>query len=396
MAALDPHTLLSQYGHTAWRAQDGFPSQAESITQTTDGYIWIVAVDRLYRFDGVKFRPWTPPNNQSLRSTVVNCVFGARDGSLWIGTAEGLARWKDGRLTNYTTSLNSPGIFAILEDHAGRIWVTRYAVNNGMGSLCWVKDSSLNCYGQKDGNPADYAMELIEDSTGDLWFTGRTLWRWHQGSITTYSNKPHSPTGNVIYVAAAPSGEIWVSLDGTGPKSGVQHFSDGKWTSYVVPGFDGRTFQNASLFFDNRQTLWIGTETHGLYRIQDGVANPYGKEDGLSSNTINTLYEDREGNVWVGTDNGTDLFRDNAVIDFSAIQGLTGSKVSAVLTVNGNTVWVGSGGGLNVIQTKPSPSIRRQAVPGHGVNGMFVDSRGQVWLGVDHRAFAYKMGSMLK
>jgi hypothetical protein len=42
--ALDPHTLISQYGHTAWRAQDGVIGDAGSITQTTDGYIWMWAL----------------------------------------------------------------------------------------------------------------------------------------------------------------------------------------------------------------------------------------------------------------------------------------------------------------------------------------------------------------
>jgi ligand-binding sensor domain-containing protein len=39
--AVDPHTLISQYGHTAWRIQDGFLSNPGAIAQTTDGYIWI-------------------------------------------------------------------------------------------------------------------------------------------------------------------------------------------------------------------------------------------------------------------------------------------------------------------------------------------------------------------
>jgi ligand-binding sensor domain-containing protein len=83
MAALDPHTRISQYGHTAWRAQDGFVSNPNAITQTTDGYIWIATNDGLFRFDGVKFRRRTPPNDQSLPGGgTFNCVLGARDGSL--------------------------------------------------------------------------------------------------------------------------------------------------------------------------------------------------------------------------------------------------------------------------------------------------------------------------
>jgi len=104
LAALNPHSLASQYGDTAWRIQDGFISQVSSITQTADGYIWIATGSGLFRFDGVKFSLWTPPNNQSLPSIVLNYLLGARGGSLWIGTAAGLSRLKAGRLTNYTTT----------------------------------------------------------------------------------------------------------------------------------------------------------------------------------------------------------------------------------------------------------------------------------------------------
>src|ERR1700721_3624110 len=64
--AVDPHTLISQYGHTAWRIQDGAVSSPGAITQTTDGYIWMGMASGLMRLDGVKFTPWVGPNGQSL------------------------------------------------------------------------------------------------------------------------------------------------------------------------------------------------------------------------------------------------------------------------------------------------------------------------------------------
>lgn len=393
MAALDPHTLISQYGHTAWRGQDGFINKATSITQTTDGYIWIVASESLFRFDGVKFVQWTPPKNQSLPDGVVMCVLGARDGSLWIGTTNGLAHWKNGRLTNYTTTAKSPGIYTILEDHAGKIWVTRYRVNDGMGPLCWAEDSALQCYGEKEGNPARYGIGITEDSTGDLWFTGAKLYRRHQGSFVTYFNEQanNNMTGDgVATVMAAPSGEIWAGLDGTGPKAGVQHFSGGKWASYMVPGFDGRAFREPVFFVDKKQTLWIGTNLDGLYHVHDGVADHYGSAEGLSGNHVEAFYEDREGNLWVGTDGGVDLFRDKAVIDFSTAQGLAGAGINSVVTVNGDAVWVADQEGLSVIQAAPVLSIRRQKLPGSRARAMFADSKGQIWLGVDNKVFAYK------
>jgi signal transduction histidine kinase/ligand-binding sensor domain-containing protein len=398
MVALDPHTLISQFGHTAWRAQEGFPGQASAITQTSDGYIWIVAEHSLFRFDGVRFLPWTPPNNQSLPNNGVTAVLGAGDGSLWIGTAGGLAHWKEGRLTNYTTTPTGAGISSILEDHTGKIWVTRYRVNDGMGPLCWVKGSALECYGEKEGNPALFGLGITEDSTGDIWFTSTILYRRHQGSFAPYFGEhvKNATAGEVMSVLAAPSGEIWATLDGTGPKAGVQHFSDGKWESYIVPGFDGRNFKSDGLFVDRKQTVWIGTRSNGLYHIHDGVADHYGSADGLSGDNVSSLYEDAEGNLWVGTESGIDLFRDTAVIDFAKAQGLLGGQVHAILTVNGGDVWVANEQGVSVIQATPFSPILHQMLAGHNVESMFVDSKGQVWLGVDHRVVAYKNGQYVE
>src|SRR5262245_18859043 len=64
--ALDPHRHITQFGHSAWRAQDGFVNRSLVVTQTADGYIWIATGDGLVRFDGVKLSPWSPPPGESL------------------------------------------------------------------------------------------------------------------------------------------------------------------------------------------------------------------------------------------------------------------------------------------------------------------------------------------
>ena len=67
--ALDPTRRISQYGHTAWRIQDGFlGASPNAIAQTADGYLWIGTEAGLVRFDGVRFVPWTPPSGQALPS----------------------------------------------------------------------------------------------------------------------------------------------------------------------------------------------------------------------------------------------------------------------------------------------------------------------------------------
>src|SRR6266852_390599 len=77
--AVDPSRRISQYAHTAWRIQDGvFSGAANTITQTTDGYLWIGTEAGLVRFDGVRFVPWIPPYGKRLPSSNVTSLMGAR------------------------------------------------------------------------------------------------------------------------------------------------------------------------------------------------------------------------------------------------------------------------------------------------------------------------------
>src|SRR5262249_22285116 len=108
--AVDPNRRISQYGHTAWRIQDGTVPRSSTITQTKDGYIWMGTSDGLMRFDGVKFVKWHSAKNQKLPSRLFTALLGASDGSLWIGTSRGLSRLKDGELRNYSDAADSSGI----------------------------------------------------------------------------------------------------------------------------------------------------------------------------------------------------------------------------------------------------------------------------------------------
>jgi hypothetical protein len=82
---LDPNRRLSQYGHNAWRIQDGFlpgPPEQFGLAQTGDGYLWIAMRAGLFRFDGVRFTRWRSPDGKQDR---VYAPLGTSDGSLWVG-----------------------------------------------------------------------------------------------------------------------------------------------------------------------------------------------------------------------------------------------------------------------------------------------------------------------
>ena len=394
--ALDPDRRISQYGHTVWRIQDGAISPPTSIAQTTDGFMWITTAQGLMRFDGVRFIPWQPPQGQNLPGTHFSAVFGSRDGGLWIGTTRGLARWKDGQLRTYTDLEHPAGIFEIMEDDSGTIWATRYGQNAREAPLCSISEETLRCFGKKDGIPVGYGLGLTHDSEGNIWFGSKVLVRWRPGTpATTYFGEiaELAKSDGVVDVALGPSGTAWASLDGTGPQLGIRHYSGGKWTSYAVPGFDRAKVRPGLLLVDRRGSLWVGTKNDGVYRICGGVANHYGVSDGLSGNDVGSTFEDREGNIWVLTDGGLDMFRDTALISYTTRQGVSDSEFHSVMALRNGAVLIGTSGALNILRKQDGKTaIFDLKVSGQGLGPMLEDHSGMVWLGVDLALMRFQNG----
>jgi PAS domain S-box-containing protein len=392
--ALDPSRRISQYQHTAWRSQDGFVTVAQ-MTQTTDGYLWLTTPDGLFRFDGVQLVPFAP-KGLNIPTRRFTSLLGSRDGSLWIATSSGLSRLKDGKLLEYSDSGKRISYGVILEDSAGTIWVTRYHLPSGEGPLCRVEGDKLHCFGEADGVPRiQYALGLTEDKVGNLWFGGPVLSQWRPGSAgTTYMNYLETLENHgegVIDVAATPDGTIWATVDGLGPRMGVRCFSGGKWAPYIVHGFDGTKIRSHALFVDKDNSLWVGTEDDGVYRLHDGIADHYGTADGLSGDSVGLFYEDHEGDLWVMTDGGIDKFHDTPVVTYSAHVGLTASEVSSVLALHDGAVWVGNEGGADII-ARDKFSHLSSLTHFQDVKSLFQDDSGAVWLGTTGGLVRYEAG----
>jgi ligand-binding sensor domain-containing protein len=392
--ALDPHRMISQYAHTVWRVQDGFPNSPQVIAQTSDGYIWIAAGGGLHRFDGLTMIPLASQKSFPTDEGI-NWLLGSRDGSLWMATYRTLNRLKDGEA--FTFPLGKGNVPSIAEDSAGTIWVTRNHLDPNEGPLCRIVGNDLTCYDndRSEGNPAKSGTALAVDASGDIWFGCQMLCRWNGSSISQYlQEQMDHPSGDgVVAVAAGAAGSVWAATDGVGPAFGVRYYNHGTFTSYVVPGFDGATIRAVALFVDRQQTLWVGTESQGLYHIHDGHADHYGAAQGLTGNEVHSIYEDREGNLWITTDKGVDLFRDIPIVSFSSTEGLSGSDLSAVIARNDNSLWVGLKGALAVI--RPDSVSLTTMADGHAIQdvcAMLEDRSGQVWVGINRTLMIYQLG----
>ena len=92
--------------------------------------------------------------------------------------------------------------------------------------------------------------------------------------------------------------------------------------------------------------LWIGSIAHGIVHSYEGKTTMFTLNDGLSSDVVYGLFEDREGSIWVGTSEGLDRFRELPVTSLSVKQGLSSSTASSVLSACVGSIWIGTMDGL--------------------------------------------------
>lgn len=103
--ALDRPKEITQYVQTTLTDKNGLPQNStRCITQTKDGYIWFGTEEGLARFDGLHVTVFDTLHSSGLKDNYVNALAPGNDGSLWVGTRSGLTRFQDGVFHTYISA----------------------------------------------------------------------------------------------------------------------------------------------------------------------------------------------------------------------------------------------------------------------------------------------------
>ena len=150
--------------------------------------------------------------------------------------------------------------------------------------------------------------------------------------------------------------------------------------------------------------LWMATYGRGIWHVHDGRTDVFTAADGLSGDGANVLFEDREGSIWVATDDGLDRFRDVPVPTVAAARTFSNGTVSTILAATDNSLWLATLDGLNhwdgdrltVYREQnrpPRPGSRQVVAPGfpERSQSLLQDRAGRIWVS-DRRAAGYLDG----
>ena len=144
-----------------------------------------------------------------------------------------------------------------------------------------------------------------------------------------------------------------------------------------------------SLFEDHEGSLWIGTNTYGLFRLKDGKFNSISVIDGLSENNVTCIFEDSSGGIWIGTDgHGLNYIKsasDGLIRILTSAQGLNSNFIYSITEDFKGEIWVGTSIGINILErsTQKVKSVinTNNGLPNEIINVLYRGNSGSVWVG---------------
>ena len=330
----------AEYAITAWASDNGgLPGDVFAIAQDAAGYLWLGTRAGVVRFDGNRFSLWpTTPADERLPDGPVYALIGASDGSLWVGfgAGYGIARILQGEVTRYLPADGAPSaIAALLEDRRGSIWAA------ARGGLFRFSGGSWQAVGEEGDVTSAQAFSLHEDSAGAIWVASAAgVYRLQDDAIELVDGTARQ----VESLAEDGAGAVWI----TDNDRFVRRVGT-KETPLPGPGVRGPAGA-WRILRDSSDQIWVATWASLMRMASPEEARPVIEKvpyEHRMAGSPRALFEDRDGNIWVGMRGGLLRLSRTSIRALSSLDGLTNQGVRMVAAGPEGGVWVAADYALN-------------------------------------------------
>jgi ligand-binding sensor domain-containing protein/signal transduction histidine kinase len=475
-AALNPAQPLRQYGQQLWQTDNGLTQNTvHAIRQTRDGYLWLATDGGLVRFDGADFTVFDRHSAPAMRSNLIAALEETADGALWAATADGLLRRSQGGLRAFGVADGLPagrvtGVFAA---DAGHLWALApdavyygsasasgehfarvagmdapltnaegapIATPDGRGNL-WVAtahSASLLREGRVAASLPATAELLTADAGGALWLATATgLLRYEHGALTpvpihnthaspletqvramatdrhgrTFIATAHAlgvlegnallwktkadglPAGRILRLYADHRGALWIFTE-----DAIARYVAGRFET-LRPASPGRSVED--VYEDSEGSLWLGTDGGGMLQLHAQRFSTLTSADGLPGDAVRTLLAGTDGTLWAGTDGGGVARQSGSTWQqFTTRSGLISNSILSLAQQRDGALLVGTPDGLDRLEAAHSAAAAFQpesadTLPDDFIRSLLADPHdGSLWIGT-RRGLAHRSpGSM--
>ena len=372
--------------------EQGLPSGgAACMTQGRDGYLWFGTYDGIARFDGLGFKVFTPENTPEIPAAGVASAFCDRDGRLWFSTYDGLVSHQGGRWTRHGPGdgWTSDMARTFAEAPDGTLYVTGFegkVLRRKAGrfeELPLLPLPSMGGLGHCDAEGRFWVLKA-----GFVGYWDGQGWRRVEVSLGNgYRFRPEEGASTKISGGQARDGSLWI-LAGT-------ELAKVDASGVVLRATLDRGIQQAwGLHEDERGDLWMGSTRYGIYHVHL-VPDP--DRQGIAQGNVTQIRQlagrdllsvtffagDDEGNLWMGTGReGIARWRRRIFDVVGGEHGLSRANGRGIAFDASGRTWVATFDGIFVSGPDPgrTPSFRTVGgMEAAEAESIHVDRAGRVW-----------------
>lgn len=379
------------------------------IYQDQHGFMWFGTYDGLNRFDGYEFTVYRNKlgDSASLPYNYINVITEDQNHNLWVGTGQGIgvynnlsARWQAAMYTRYGQKEGrkiTANVHTIQKDSDGNLFIG--TANTGL----LVRDTKIEAAIQVPilkGKLAvtDYTVLAIKsDEQRNLWVfveeVGLCRYVYETGKLAVVDSSLKT-----VQCMEGNGDALWM-----GTKNGLFIYNkrNGTLTRKIPGGVAAlSTASITSLFQDRQQQMWIGTEGDGVNIINTITGEvksilPGDEKTNITSGSVNAIYEDRESRKWIGTLKGGINIIDPEKAKFRVVaheprnpNSLVNDFVYSFYEDKNRNLWIGSdGGGFSIWNRQENTFAHyrhtnggKNSLSNNSVTGMLQDAYNNTWI----------------
>ncbi|MCH8330387.1 MAG: histidine kinase [Bacteroidetes bacterium] len=332
--------------------------------------------------------------NEGLSSNIIFKITADEKNNLWLGTnGGGLVKFSGQRFTRYTLKAGEEIslVSAIVQDKRNRIWFGSFS------GLYIMEDEMISPFVISNFFRQFSVSSLLEDKKENLWYgiVDYGVFRYNGISFIQYTTSEGLVDDHITCMLES-NNVIWF-----GSTNGLSILDNGSFINYNAQ--NGLKVENIyTISGSSDGTHWIGSD-EGLIKATGDPDNlvfrMYTTEDGLPNNRVKSIATSASG-IWVATDEGLGFFNGQQFDHVTMVDGLSSNVVNSVLNDNNGNIWLGTNVGIDRLALDEYERNGKKKIRNYGKNEGFtgiecnpdaimIDSDQNIWFGTIKGAVRY-------